>query len=60
MPLASLVRDRFLTAIAMGLTDLDWAAIAHISYENAGLRNEVGAESAVRNEPRGIALQKGS
>lgn len=38
MPLASLVRDRFVTAMALGLGDADWAAIARFSYENAGLR----------------------
>jgi 3-hydroxyisobutyrate dehydrogenase-like beta-hydroxyacid dehydrogenase len=40
MPLASLVRDRFVTALAQGLSDSDWAAIARISYQNAGLRKE--------------------
>ncbi len=42
MPLASLIRDRFVTAMALGLGDSDWAAIARISYQNAGLRKEVG------------------
>lgn len=37
MPLASLVRDRFLAAMAMGLSEEDWAAIARVSYKNAGL-----------------------
>jgi len=37
MPLASLVRDRFLAALATGLGELDWAAIARVSYLNAGL-----------------------
>ena len=41
MPLASLIRDRFLTALAQGLGDSDWAAIARISYQNAGLRQSV-------------------
>jgi 3-hydroxyisobutyrate dehydrogenase-like beta-hydroxyacid dehydrogenase len=40
MPMASLIRDRFVTAMATGLADSDWAAIARISYENAGLRKE--------------------
>ncbi len=35
LPIASLVKDRFLTAIATGKGDLDWAAIAKISQENA-------------------------
>ena len=38
MPLASVVRDRFLTAMATGLSESDWSAIARISYENAGVR----------------------
>ena len=38
MPFASVVRDRFLTAMATGLSESDWAAIARISYENAGIR----------------------
>jgi 3-hydroxyisobutyrate dehydrogenase-like beta-hydroxyacid dehydrogenase len=37
MPLASLVRDRFLAALATGLGESDWAAIARVSYLNAGL-----------------------
>lgn len=39
MPLASLVHDRFVTALAEGLGEADWAAIAHISYQNAGLKD---------------------
>jgi 3-hydroxyisobutyrate dehydrogenase-like beta-hydroxyacid dehydrogenase len=38
MPMASLVHDRFITALAQGLAESDWAAIARISYDNAGLR----------------------
>lgn len=41
MPMASLVHDRFVAALAQGLGESDWAAIARISYENAGLRQEV-------------------
>ena len=41
MPMASLVYDRFVTALAQGLGESDWAAIARISYQNAGLRKEV-------------------
>jgi 3-hydroxyisobutyrate dehydrogenase-like beta-hydroxyacid dehydrogenase len=39
MPMASLVHDRFLAAIARGFGESDWASIARISYEDAGLRN---------------------
>jgi len=37
MPPASLVHDRFLAAMAQGLDEADWAAIARISYHEAGL-----------------------
>jgi 3-hydroxyisobutyrate dehydrogenase-like beta-hydroxyacid dehydrogenase len=41
MPIASLVHDRFLTALAQGLGESDWAAIARISYQEAGLRQDL-------------------
>jgi len=37
MPMASLVRDHFLAAIAQGMSDADWAAVARVVYQNAGL-----------------------
>jgi 3-hydroxyisobutyrate dehydrogenase-like beta-hydroxyacid dehydrogenase len=37
MPLASTVRDSFLSAVAHGMGDLDWAAIAAVAAERAGL-----------------------
>lgn len=37
MPMASLVRDRFLSALAQGLGESDWSAIAKISAKEAGL-----------------------
>jgi 3-hydroxyisobutyrate dehydrogenase-like beta-hydroxyacid dehydrogenase len=37
MPMASLVHDRFVAAIAQGLGESDWSAIARISFRNAGL-----------------------
>jgi 3-hydroxyisobutyrate dehydrogenase-like beta-hydroxyacid dehydrogenase len=40
MPMASLVHDRFLAALAQGLSESDWAGIARISYLEAGLRKE--------------------
>jgi len=40
MPMASLVHDRFVAALAQGLGESDWAAIAGLSYQNAGLRRE--------------------
>ncbi len=43
MPMASLVHDRFVAALALGLGEADWAAIARISYQNAGLRQEVAS-----------------
>lgn len=40
MPLASLVRDRFLAAMSEGWADADWSAIARISYQEAGVAPE--------------------
>jgi 3-hydroxyisobutyrate dehydrogenase-like beta-hydroxyacid dehydrogenase len=37
MPVASLVRDRFLAAMAQGMSELDWAAIARVTAKEAGL-----------------------
>jgi 3-hydroxyisobutyrate dehydrogenase-like beta-hydroxyacid dehydrogenase len=37
MPVASLARDHFLSAIARGYQDLDWAALARVCAEDAGL-----------------------
>src|SRR5207253_2484020 len=37
VPMASLVHDRFVDAIAQGLTEADWTAIARISFQRAGL-----------------------
>jgi 3-hydroxyisobutyrate dehydrogenase-like beta-hydroxyacid dehydrogenase len=37
LPFASLIRDRFVTAIAQGLEEADWSAIAQISFQEAGL-----------------------
>jgi 3-hydroxyisobutyrate dehydrogenase-like beta-hydroxyacid dehydrogenase len=37
MPVASLLRDHFITAIARGKSDFDWSALARLAAENAGL-----------------------
>jgi 3-hydroxyisobutyrate dehydrogenase-like beta-hydroxyacid dehydrogenase len=37
LPLASLVRDRMLSALGRGYGDLDWSSFARISAEEAGL-----------------------
>ena len=37
MPIASIVHDRFVAAMAQGLENADWSAIAHLAYKNAGL-----------------------
>lgn len=37
MPMASLVRDRFLAALAQGMGEQDWSAISRISAKEAGL-----------------------
>jgi len=38
LPLASMIRDHMLTAIARGMEDMDWSATAKLAAENAGLR----------------------
>jgi len=37
MPMANLIHDRFVTAIAQGMSEDDWSAIARISFQDAGL-----------------------
>lgn len=37
MPLASLIRDHMLTAMALGQSEMDWASTALVSARNAGL-----------------------
>lgn len=37
MPIASVVRDQFLTGMARGYEDLDWAALGKVSADDAGL-----------------------
>ncbi|MBZ5491253.1 MAG: NAD(P)-dependent oxidoreductase [Acidobacteriia bacterium] len=37
MPMASLVRDRFLAALGQGMGELDWSAISKLSAKDAGL-----------------------
>ena len=37
MPLASLIRDQFLSAMAHGQAEQDWASVAKVAARNAGL-----------------------
>jgi len=37
MPMAGVMRDQFLGAIAVGLEDADWSAVSEIAARNAGL-----------------------
>jgi 3-hydroxyisobutyrate dehydrogenase-like beta-hydroxyacid dehydrogenase len=46
LPLASLLRDRWLSAVAKGRGDLDWAAVALGVAEDAGLKRNVRSEVA--------------
>lgn len=43
-PLASLLHDHFLAAVANGKGDMDWAALAQLAAENAGLGKGAGAK----------------
>jgi hypothetical protein len=38
MPMASLVHDRYLAAIAQGLSDADWSAMALMALRSAGVK----------------------
>lgn len=40
MPLASLLRDRYVKGVARGYGDLDWSAIGRLAAEDAGLSAE--------------------
>jgi 3-hydroxyisobutyrate dehydrogenase-like beta-hydroxyacid dehydrogenase len=37
LPLASLMRDRYVSAVARGWSDVDWAALARVAAADAGL-----------------------
>ncbi|MBD2771024.1 NAD(P)-dependent oxidoreductase [Iningainema sp. BLCCT55] len=37
MPLASLIRDQFLSGVARGHGEIDWAGLGRVSAENAGI-----------------------
>src|SRR3954451_6784749 len=43
MPLGSLMRDHYLSALARGWGDNDWGALARVVEENAGAAAETGA-----------------
>ncbi len=39
LPVASLIRDNLLSAVARGQGDLDWASLARVAAQNAGLKS---------------------
>jgi 3-hydroxyisobutyrate dehydrogenase-like beta-hydroxyacid dehydrogenase len=39
MPLGSLIRDQYLSAMSRGWGDIDWAALARVTAVNAGLKD---------------------
>ena len=43
MPVASLLRDRFLTLLATGAADLDWSALAALASRDAGEPSSLSA-----------------
>ena len=43
LPIAGLLRDRFLTLLANGGADLDWSAIATLSDRDAGVGSDDSA-----------------
>jgi 3-hydroxyisobutyrate dehydrogenase-like beta-hydroxyacid dehydrogenase len=46
LPLASLVRDHLISALANGQGQLDWSSIALVSARNAGLETKASSQSA--------------
>ncbi|MBD2101835.1 NAD(P)-dependent oxidoreductase [Leptolyngbya sp. FACHB-261] len=46
MPVASLIRDHFLSAVAKGYGENDWAGLGRINAENAGLESLSGSSSS--------------
>jgi len=44
MPVASLIRDRFLTLLATGAADLDWSALAALASRDAGETSSLSVE----------------
>jgi 3-hydroxyisobutyrate dehydrogenase-like beta-hydroxyacid dehydrogenase len=42
MPLASLVRDQYTTAVARGMGDIDWAGLGALIADDAGLERKAG------------------
>lgn len=46
MPIASVIRDHFVSAIANGQEELDWSSIAKVSARNAGLETSSDSKSA--------------
>jgi 3-hydroxyisobutyrate dehydrogenase-like beta-hydroxyacid dehydrogenase len=52
MPVGSLLRDRWLTAVAKGRENLDWTAVAINVAEDAGLKNEGSKNESVRAASR--------
>jgi 3-hydroxyisobutyrate dehydrogenase-like beta-hydroxyacid dehydrogenase len=53
MPIASLVRDRFLAAMAEGWNESDWSAIARISYQQAGMKAEAAGKTQSQKSKTG-------
>jgi hypothetical protein len=43
MPLAGILRDHYLQALASGQGQLDWSAVAEISRQNAGVGKALNA-----------------
>lgn len=50
LPLASLMRDHYLSAVARGWEEIDWAALAKVSAVNAGLTTQAEEGRGKREE----------
>ena len=50
LPIADLIRNRFLTLLANGGESLDWSAISQVSVRDAGLENILSSSPLLLNE----------
>jgi 3-hydroxyisobutyrate dehydrogenase-like beta-hydroxyacid dehydrogenase len=46
LPIASLLRDHFVSALAHGQEKLDWSSVALVSARNSGIADRVQARTA--------------
>ena len=60
MPIASLIHDRLLAAMANGQADLDWLSVSEVSERDAGLGRHGAASSLVRDSSGAAGIPGGA